>query len=912
VTPGEWPTLMGNNRRTCRSEGKGAIHQPRVAWRKSLGLWEGWAVWRPGRGQADCVLPGRDELKRAEPKDLRRQWEVGGAWYDLSGDGAKIRVPPNQEFKIAKLLPDVKGLQRVESLYTTTYEYWHQIPNHVRVLSYERGAHQPQEVWKTVFPKYHERPHVLVADMNGDGQKDVIVSAWEGILVYQGARGELLMTFPQEKLHSARKRGFVTARDLDGDGLPEIVIIGLYTSHVNVIQNGGQDLSLAWSKMYEDDILWQRRIVRIVTHSVEDYDGDGRYEIVFNLWNEHGDGRWHVKGLDALTGEERFDVAGTFLHDALDADGDGVWEMFCSEAQGLALPEDAPLKVLQWRGGTPAAIWEHPLARWCKMLRHDGTENLATHGAGVEFSCCLGDERVVTTEAGGIGRPAAWVDVPCDGGRRMCAFSFGPEKTGIPATAELFVPAEARAQVMGRRSDGSTEACLLRLQAGRPSTAAIRVAGGRAEVLSWRPERTGTLRMPIVADLRGDGCNEIVIRNATDEIVCLTPRKNGPPVERWWVKGRGQAHQYNGTLDFGAAADDLDGDGRKELLLRRPGKTGAALVAVDCDGHDVWSREFADIQSGDVLGWQGNIAFWNSAHLTGEKGTDVVVAVERNLQHTGQTFGLNGRDGTELWKTPHLRDGEWAHSGTGGFICSAWDPGGDGRDEVLCAYGLILWCAEGRTGRIRFHRFFKALWDGHYVRHHPKAWIAALVPVPIRTSNGDPAYFCALGGNATGLLRGDGRGLVWGNEEVRDGRSQCLADVDGDGRIWVADANVKDGQAMLSCYDPENGRAHPGGEIVLGDRAGTESGRIVSSFPFGHGRLPAAADLDGDRRDEVVVNRGRELVCVDWADRTPRVAWRVPFEEEIGPPVIADVDGDGLLEVLVSDLAGNLHCVDGR
>jgi FG-GAP-like repeat len=72
----------------------------------------------------------------------------------------------------------------------------------------------------------------------------------------------------------------------------------------------------------------------------------------------------------------------------------------------------------------------------------------------------------------------------------------------------------------------------------------------------------------------------------------------------------------------------------------------------------------------------------------------------------------------------------------------------------------------------------------------------------------------------------------------------------------------------------------------------------------------AAADLDGDRKPEFVfgTNNGK-LVIVNGEDGS--LAKELTFAHPVGEPIIADVNADGLAEVLVAS-DSKLYCVGGR
>ena len=124
------------------------------------------------------------------------------------------------------------------------------------------------------------------------------------------------------------------------------------------------------------------------------------------------------------------------------------------------------------------------------------------------------------------------------------------------------------------------------------------------------------IRVPVIADIQGKGCNDIVVSRGKNEILCLTTQETAPPVERWSLKGQGMAYQYDHSWDYGVAVADLTDRRGKEILFRTSGRTGAALAAADCNGKILWTHEFKDIQHGSPCIWHGNICFWTSARLT--------------------------------------------------------------------------------------------------------------------------------------------------------------------------------------------------------------------------------------------------------------------------------------------------------
>ena len=116
--------------------------------------------------------------------------------------------------------------------------------------------------------------------------------------------------------------------DVDGDGQPELVTIGDFQSHIDVLDYDRtrperDRLSVKWRRDIEQDIQERRKWPQVGPHPLADITGDGRPEIVLNLFNDTGDGQWHAVVLDASSGKSLLDLPRQYLQGTADVDGDG-------------------------------------------------------------------------------------------------------------------------------------------------------------------------------------------------------------------------------------------------------------------------------------------------------------------------------------------------------------------------------------------------------------------------------------------------------------------------------------------------------------------------------------------------------------------------------------------------------------
>jgi outer membrane protein assembly factor BamB len=398
----------------------------------------------------------------------------------------------------------------------------------------------------------------------------------------------------------------------------------------------------------------------------------------------------------------------------------------------------------------------------------------------------------------------------------------------------------------------------------------MRVISAKGEVQAQWDCGTPFISQPAVADIDGDGVNEMVVCRAGGKVVALHAARepHQPPTILWEVNGSGLETSYPSPYPT-PLIEDVDHDGKKEILV-----VGDGTRLLDCHGKIIWRSP--------ITGSRATFGDFN-----GDGHLDVYLAawapLKNSIGTTIQSFALDGRNGNVLWHNDGSAKEVWHHQmGPLHRLPTIADVNGDGHDDVLFLAMDLLVTLNGKDGSfLQPPVIANEIWKQQVGKDGQWTAYGTQIPVDIY-GDGNLEILLAASWGQWGAWTLD-RKLLWTfNPEKAQLAQRCpgIGDVDGDGKL---DLGVIHDGGVFRCYDATTGKL----KWELKDIRQTTD--------------VETADVDGDGRPEFITG----LAAIKALGPT---SGKVLWEVDVGAahaPVIADLDGDGFCEII-------LGCTDGR
>lgn len=875
ILPGEWPGFRRDRSHSAHSPLSGQLKNPKIQWTYELGGSTGSEFLDDinGDGKPELVIgiPGRLSAYRLDGTQI---WAIPVenatiyGMFDLDGDGhrelvitngGKIQVLAGETGKvrftnlfdakygvssarIARLNPDQPGQQIVVC------------NQHQRgyCLSFENGIENGRVAWTYDYKMANFVPGIAFADMDNDGRLELIAVTYSNFFVYDGVTGAIKMHL---EAHVGRNYGLLVVQDLDQDGFPDIVMFSSRVrEHIAVVKNEtGDSLRLLWDKFFEQNYPTDHRELRLFNHAVDDFDGDGRIELLYGLWDETGTPNWTTCLVDALTGEVKHALKDTYPINVAQFWANRPPQVLVSEIfqpQQRTETNDTRIKIIDFSKGT-IPLAELPQRR---LLTSGSVRDYAPNVMR-EF------EKSTSILVSKNFSTGAFFQV-LDQEQRLTGLEFisGQPNGALTSSWSAILPGQSAANdtLIAFYPDALEEPALLLAQNDNQ----FRLFTDKGRQLGQFP-CGGVTGDPLTGDLAGDGGLRILVQDSQNQLLCLKPRAGKKaPQREWAVPVSGNAFDWQKNQgQKSPLIVDLDRDGKKEILVAQD---PAQLTLLNRHG-----------EVKDQFTLPAAPGYFTFGQFTGRNQWDLYVAY-------GEIVSLQ----SQVIRT------DTAHSVAWNMACGNGNPAvfsfsSDHEDLIL--RDLV----EHRTlnGRTGHDLFAITQWFGYHI------------PTIVTPENGAP--FLVWTGGVYSITAENLNGeQLWWRPFSSGWKPAGIADVDGDGRVEIGSATFGQLYNWPQFY-PVDG---PDGQFICLDAL---TGETKWEFPLKTGiSAVITADVDGDGNPEFIFGTtDGHLIALRGGEASRRVAFDIQLPAAVGAPIICDLFGRGKMQILVGCGDGKLYCI---
>ncbi len=898
----DWPMARHDRLRSSTGDGTSSIDVPAAAWRRYLGGSLGREQYLThdvdGDGDPEVIFVMGGALLAKTPTDAVT-WETEAldifridGLHDLDGDGAPELIASARAGRVYVVRPsdgvvlwslpsgtvgnvgnvrfaDFDG-DTVLDLYLAdvacgstgslgdvglAYSFAADVGAPSTIFALERGRRD-----------YVCGSRDTIVDIDGDGDLEVVAQGRFFFYIYSTVDGALEST--SENVGSIPYGQATThAADVDGDGRVELICFteNNYAPPVNSRRVFLMDWNPTTSTL---ELVWEHTVGDLANDrhgwqpaGVTDLLGDGTTEVVTSFYTASSDS-WRTHVYAGADGTELDSVPVGPFQGLVDLDADGSPEIlaggpevglsaFRYTATGLERVFTAPdLGAVFVRDEARHRVWSARTRALAFDVDRDGTNELI----GLHY-------------AGGRATHLVALSAATDPPTEVASLLIDDDVALL--TFEVFDSVtRPYPQMLVARSDGylwvlddglrATNASI----GGEITTRGLRIGG-------YYSGTNGLGPVPVAADLDGDGIADVLARDSRGVLLRLSPGAASlvePPTIVWEIPRAVQP-----------TIVDVTGDGTPEIALGVREDDAVVRMLRASDASVIWERTLGTSSRGLAYDL-----------VAGTVSDDAVPDIAYQLREaSGGTVIINVLDGTSgvpLWAT----DFETVVAGSGLGASALVDRDGNGRMDVLACPRNLFWWLTDVDGSSAGS--FDGGYPGHPILHDVDA---------------DPELEILASGSVFGTRALDlDLTPVW--EDRADKHTRVLGAVVecADGPRYVQGHN---NSPRLTIWSAADGTRL--GDIALRGGARYSPYTAVPDGSGVLGNVTVSDDLTGAGRPSALVpSSDGHLYAVDPC--STELDWALDFRFPVGEAILADTDGDGEDEIVVTVADGYLYGID--
>ena len=369
----------------------------------------------------------------------------------------------------------------------------------------------------------------------------------------------------------------------------------------------------------------------------------------------------------------------------------------------------------------------------------------------------------------------------------------------------------------------------------------------------------------LAADVMGDGSNQIILYRSGKATIWRRVHEKYEPC----------GECASSCLPI---VTDLDGDGKCELVLADINEAHAPrfkAITPALANKVLWDVELPPAAHGGLPA--PRIAYLRTGKFTGRKFDDLYAWVGTPVV---RSLVLDGRTGKIIWEKEKIADSQ-RYAGPSTNLASVGDLNHDGKEDLVFTNPDMYCVASGLSGD-----FLLGPLTQMQIFSQPSQGLYTMPPI---LGEGPTAAVCLTGGHYFRAAMSLDAKPKWFALPVA-GEARCANEgfIQLHDGAWLMGFGRQNGK--FACYNVADGSQR--WELDVQASCSDVTG----------------CDIDGDGKMEFIFSTSHGTIYAVGDDAgKPRILWKVETGIALGPPILADMDGDGKTDIVVAGEDGRVR-----